>query len=87
MCSLIYYPQGNSETKASNKNLLKILHRTVNKLGKDWHLQLNPKLWAYHNNIRTPTRATPFTLVYSTKVFFSIEVELPFLSLFTPTDT
>lgn len=54
-----------------------ILHKIVSKSGKDWHLQLNLALWAYKTSIRTPTRATPFSLVYGSKVVLAIEVEIP----------
>ncbi len=42
--SSIYYPQGNGQAEASNKAILKIIHRTVSKSGRDWHLQINPAL-------------------------------------------
>lgn len=77
--SSIYYPQGNGQVEVSNKNLLTILHRTVNKSGKDWYMQLNPTLWAYRTSIRTPTGATPFSLVYGSKEVLPIEVEIPSL--------
>lgn len=73
-CSSIYYPQGNGQAEASNKNILKILHKTVSKSGREWHLQLNPALWAYRTSIRTPTGATPFSLVYGTEEVLPIEV-------------
>lgn len=60
----------------SNKNLLKILHQTVNKSIKDWHLKINPALWAYRKNVRTPTGATPFSLVYGAEVVLFVEVEI-----------
>ena len=37
-CSSIYFPQGNGQAEASNKIILKILHRTVYKSRRDWHL-------------------------------------------------
>lgn len=51
----------------------------MNKFGKDWHLQLNPTLWAYRTSIRTPTGATPFSLVYASEAVLPIEVEIPSL--------
>lgn len=42
--SSIYYPQGNGQEEASNKTIVKILQKTVNDSGRDWHLQLNPTL-------------------------------------------
>ena len=65
--------------KASNKAILKILHRTVHKSGRDWHLQINPALWTYRTSIRTPTGATPFSLVYGADAMLPIEVEIPTL--------
>lgn len=41
-----YYPQGNGKAKASNKTILKILKKTINDVGRDWRIQLNPALWA-----------------------------------------
>ena len=42
--SSIYYPQGNGQAEATNKTIINILKRTVNDIGRDWHLQLNPAL-------------------------------------------
>lgn len=72
-----YYPQ-NGQVEASNKTIIKILKKTIND-GRDWHLQLNPTLWAYWTSIRTPTGATPYSLVYGTDSILPIEVELPML--------
>lgn len=77
--SSIYYPQENGQAKASKKTLLKILHRTVHKSGKDWHLQINSALWAYRTTIFTPTGAMPFSLVYVSEVVLPLEVEIPSL--------
>ncbi|WP_233109387.1 hypothetical protein, partial [[Clostridium] innocuum] len=60
---------------------LKILHRIVNKIGRDWHLMINPALWAYRTSIRMPTGATPFTLVYGSEAVLPIEVEIPSLRI------
>lgn len=74
-----YYPQGNGQAKASNKTIIKILKKTVNDAGHDWHIQLNPTSWAYHTSIRTPTGATPFALVFISKAIMPIKVEIPSL--------
>ena len=74
-----YYPQGNGQVEASNKTIVKILKKTVNDAGRDWHIQLNPALWAYRTSIRTPTGATPFALVFGTEAILPIEVEIPLL--------
>ena len=41
--------------------------------------KLLPPLWAYHTSIRTPTGATPFSLVYGSEAILPIEIELPSL--------
>lgn len=74
-----YYPQGNGQAEASNKTIMKILKKTVNDAGKDWHIQLNPTLWAYHTSMRTLTGATPFSLVDGSEAILPIEVEIPSL--------
>ena len=74
-----YYPQGNGQAEATNKTILKILKKTVDAAGRDWHLQIAPTLWAYRTSIRNPTRATPFSLVYGSEAILPIEIELPSL--------
>lgn len=74
-----YYPQGNGQAEASNKTILKILKKFVNDAGRDWNIQLNPALWAYHTNIHTLTWATPYALVYGVEAIVPIEVEIPSL--------
>lgn len=74
-----YYPQGNGQAEASNKTILKILKKIVNDEGKDWHVQLNPALWAYKTSICTPTGATPYSLVYGSEAILPLEVEIPSL--------
>lgn len=59
-----YYPQGNCQVEASNKNILRILKKIVIDDGRDWHIHLNLVLWAYQTSIRTPTCTTPYSLVY-----------------------
>ena len=66
---------------ATNKNLLKILKKVVNDSGRDWHLQINPALWAYHTSFRTSTGTTPYSLVYGAEAVLPIEVELPSLRI------
>ena len=55
------------------------MHHTVHNSRRDWHLQINPALWAYRTTIRTPTGATPFSLVYGFEAILPLEVEIPSL--------
>lgn len=76
-----YYLQGNDQAEVSNKTIIKILKKTVNDVGRDWHIQLNPALWAYHASIRAPSGATPFALVFGAEAIFPIKVEIPSLQV------
>ena len=61
--------------------ILKILHHTVNKCGRESHLRINLSLWTYRTNIRTPMGIMPFILVYGEDVLLPIEVEIPTLRI------
>lgn len=37
---------------------------------------MNPALWAYRTSIRTPTGATPYSLVYGAEAILPLEVEI-----------
>eukprot|EP01018_Ginkgo_biloba_P024885 Gb_21257 [translate_table: standard] len=76
-----YYPQGNGQAEASNKTMIKIIKKIVNDKGRNWHLQLDPALWAYRTSIRTPTGATPYSLVFGTEAILPVEIELPSLRI------
>ena len=39
------YPQGNGLSESTNKNLIKILKRTVDDHHRNWHTKLNDALW------------------------------------------
>ena len=65
-----YYPQGNGQAEATNKTILKILKKIVDPVGRDWHLQIAPTLWAYCTSIHTPIGDTPFSLVYVLNPFY-----------------
>jgi hypothetical protein len=74
-----YYPQANGAIEAFNKTLGKILKKTVHRYRRDWHERLFEALWAYRVTVRTPTQATPYSLVYGCEAVLPLEVELPSL--------
>ena len=41
-----YYPQGNGLEKSTNKNMIRILKKTVIENQRSWHLALPNALWA-----------------------------------------
>ena len=75
--SSIYYPHGNGQAKASNKAILKLLHHTVRKFRRDWHLEINPDLCVYRTSIKAPTSTMPFALVYGVDAMLLIGLRFP----------
>ena len=61
------------------KTIINILKRTVNDIGRDCDLQLNPTIWAYKMSVRTPTCVILFSLVYECEAIIPLEVEIPSL--------
>jgi len=41
-----YYPQGNGLAESTNKNLIRIIKRTIDQNHKNWHKSLIHALWA-----------------------------------------
>ena len=59
-----YYPQGNGLAESSNKNLIKILKRTVANHHRNWHTALSNALWADRVTPKAAIGNSPFFLVY-----------------------
>ena len=59
-----YYPAANGLAEASNKTIGKILKKFVSKSQRDWDDKLGECLLGYRTMVRTPMKATPFSLVY-----------------------
>jgi ribonuclease HI len=74
-----YYPQANGAIEAFNKTLGKILKKTVTRHRRDWDDRLYESLWAYRVTVRTPTQATPYSLVYGSEAVLPLEIQLPSL--------
>ena len=48
--SLAYHPQCNGQAKVSNREIKKILEKTVNVTRKYWAKNIDDNLWAYRWN-------------------------------------
>ena len=59
-----YYPQGNGLAKSTNKNLIRILKKTVIENQRSWHLALPNALWADRVTPKNFLGVSPYTLVY-----------------------
>ena len=76
--SVPYRPKMNGAVEMANKNVKKIIAKAI-KTYKDWHEKLSFALYAYRTEVRTSTRATPYSLVYGMEAVLPIEVKIPSL--------
>lgn len=75
--SIPYYSYGNGQVEASNKTIVMILKKMVNdNYQNHQHEYLPYVLWTYQTSIRTPTRATPFSLVYGVEEVMLLKLDI-----------
>ena len=70
-----YRPQANGAVEAANKNIKRILAKTLENY-KDWADYLQFALWEYRTTARTSTGITPYSLVYGCEAVLPVEVEI-----------
>ncbi|GJT15534.1 reverse transcriptase domain-containing protein [Tanacetum coccineum] len=73
--STTYHPQSNGQTEVTNRAIKRILERSVGYNSKGWLEKLNDALWAFRTAFKTPTRCTPFRLVYGKACHLPVEIE------------
>ena len=76
-----YYPQGNGLAESTNKNLLKILKRSIAEHHRNWHIVLYQALWADRVTPKSSVGNSPFFLVYGVDVILPPNMFLPSLQL------
>jgi hypothetical protein len=65
-----YYPQTSGQVEISNREIKRILEKTVNLTRKDWFLRLNDALWAYWTTFKTRLACLPINLCIERRAIF-----------------
>ncbi|GJX20653.1 reverse transcriptase domain-containing protein [Tanacetum coccineum] len=73
--STTYHPQSNGQTEVTNRAIKCILERSVRYNHKGMSEKLNDALWAFRTAYKTPTRCTPFRMVYGKACHLLVEIE------------
>ena len=76
-----YYPQGNGLAESTNKNLIRIIKRTIDQSHKNWHKSLIYALWADQITQKASISTSPSNLVYGKEVVLPTHLAIPSLAL------
>jgi predicted NUDIX family phosphoesterase len=71
-----YYAQANGQAKSSNKILIKLIKKKIEKNPRRRHEVLSEAIWAHRISRHGATKVTPFELVYGQEVVLPVEVNL-----------
>ncbi|KAM1064551.1 hypothetical protein ACFXTH_028557 [Malus domestica] len=77
----MYHAPANGLAEAFNKTLCNLLKKVIGRTKRDWHERISEALWAYRTTHRTPTQATPYSLVYGVEAVLPLESQIPSLRM------
>ena len=63
------------QVEASNRELKRILMKSVSQNRRDWAEKLDDALWAYRITYKTPLDTIPFRLVYGKACHLPVEIQ------------
>lgn len=81
-----YYSQDNGVAESTNKNILDVIKKLLEKNPRDWHNQLRYALWADRTQAKAALGTSPYYLVYGQTLVFPINLQIPALQLMKELD-